>query len=49
MTAGRKFDVRLKSSRLYQVDGGDRTKVQRLKIRVEPDALLVSVPNEQVH
>ncbi len=47
MTPGRRIDVRLKSSRLYQVDGGDRTKVQRLKIRVEPDALLVCLPNVQ--
>lgn len=48
MTSARKIDVRLKSKRLYQVDGGDRVKTQRLKIRVEPDALLVCVPNAQI-
>lgn len=49
MTSARKIDIRLKSSRLYQVDGGDRTKAERLKVRVEPKALLVCVPNEQAH
>jgi diacylglycerol kinase family enzyme len=49
MTSARKIDIRLKSSRLYQVDGGDRTKTERLKVRVEPKALLVCVPNEQAH
>jgi YegS/Rv2252/BmrU family lipid kinase len=44
MTAARKIDVELKSRRLYQVDGGDRDKVKRLKIRVEPAALRVCVP-----
>jgi diacylglycerol kinase family enzyme len=47
MTSARKIDIRLKSSRLYQVDGGDRTKTERLKVRIEPNALLVCVPNEQ--
>jgi YegS/Rv2252/BmrU family lipid kinase len=46
MTSARKIDIRLKSSRLYQVDGGDRTKTERLKVRIERDALLVCVPNE---
>ncbi|MCZ3389441.1 MAG: YegS/Rv2252/BmrU family lipid kinase [Actinomycetia bacterium] len=49
MTTARKIDIRLKSRRLYQVDGGDRTKTERLKVRVEPKALLVCVPNEQAH
>lgn len=47
MTSARKIDIWLKSSRLYQVDGGDRTKTERLKVRVEPHALLVCVPNAQ--
>jgi YegS/Rv2252/BmrU family lipid kinase len=44
MTAARKIDIELKSRRLYQVDGGDRDKVKRLKIRIEPAALRVCVP-----
>lgn len=47
MTSARKIDIRLASRRLYQVDGGDRTKTERLKVRVEPKALLVCIPNEQ--
>ncbi|MCZ3386053.1 MAG: diacylglycerol kinase family lipid kinase [Actinomycetia bacterium] len=47
MTSARKIDIALKSSRLYQVDGGDRTKTQTMKVRVEPRALMVCVPNEQ--
>lgn len=44
--SGKKIEIRLKGKRLYQVDGGDRDKVKRLKIRVEPAALLVCVPAE---
>ena len=47
MTSAKKIDIRLASRRLYQVDGGDRTKTERLKVRVEPRALLVCVPNAQ--
>jgi YegS/Rv2252/BmrU family lipid kinase len=47
MTSGRKIDIRLASGRLYQVDGGDREKTERMKVRVEPEALLVCVPNKQ--
>lgn len=45
MTSGRRIDIRMKSRRLYQVDGGDRTKERRLKIRIEPRALLVCAPS----
>jgi YegS/Rv2252/BmrU family lipid kinase len=47
-TSAAKIDIRLKSARLYQVDGGDRSKVKKLKVRVRPGALTVCVPNEQV-
>jgi hypothetical protein len=30
------------------VDGGDRSKVKKLKIRIQPEALRVCVPNGQV-
>jgi diacylglycerol kinase family enzyme len=48
MTSARKISIDLKSKRLYQVDGGDRQKVKKLKIRVEPAALQVCVPNGQL-
>jgi YegS/Rv2252/BmrU family lipid kinase len=44
-TTGTRITVDLESKRLYQVDGGDRKKVSRLKIKVEPRALNVCVPN----
>ena len=47
MTSARKISINLKAKRLYQVDGGDREKVKKLKIRVEPGALQVCVPNGQ--
>jgi diacylglycerol kinase (ATP) len=45
MTTARKVTVKLKSRRLYQVDGGDRDEIKKLKIEVEPKALQVCVPN----
>lgn len=48
MTSGRTIDIRLKSRRLYQVDGGDREDVKKLKVVVKPGALTVRVPNSQV-
>jgi diacylglycerol kinase family enzyme len=46
--AGRKIDIRLKEKRLYEIDGGDRAKVRKLKIRVEPRSLVVCVPADEV-
>ena len=39
-------DVRVKLSRkvLYELDGGDRTKVKSFKVKVEPRAITVCVP-----
>jgi diacylglycerol kinase (ATP) len=45
MTQAHKIDISLDSRRLYQVDGGDRSKVKKLKIRVAPGALTVCIPN----
>jgi len=47
MTQAHTIDIALKSRRLYQVDGGDRSEVKKLKIRVQPRALTVCVPNGQ--
>lgn len=43
-TRGRRFDVRLKRPLPYELDGGDRKPTKRLKIRVEPAAVTVCVP-----
>ncbi len=43
-TKARKVTVRLDRKVLYQVDGGDRETVKRLKIKVIPGGLTVCVP-----
>jgi diacylglycerol kinase (ATP) len=46
-------DVKVKLSRkvLYELDGGDRTKVKSFKVKVEPRAISVCVPatKEEAH
>ena len=46
-------DVKVKLSRkvVYELDGGDRTKVKSFKVKVEPGAIRVCVPStrEEVH
>jgi YegS/Rv2252/BmrU family lipid kinase len=41
---GRKFDVRFSRSIPYELDGGDRKKTKRLRIKVRPSAVTVCVP-----
>jgi diacylglycerol kinase (ATP) len=41
---GRKIDVNLDKKALYEVDGGTRSKVDRLRFTVEPGALNLRVP-----
>jgi diacylglycerol kinase (ATP) len=45
-TTGRSFDVRMKDPMPYELDGGDRKKTRRLKIKVKPGAISVCVPEE---
>jgi YegS/Rv2252/BmrU family lipid kinase len=45
MTKGRKVDVRLSKKTMYELDGGSRTKVRRLKAKVERRAVVVCVPD----
>jgi diacylglycerol kinase family enzyme len=42
-------DVKVKLSRkvIYELDGGDRTKVKSFKVKVEPAAISVCVPSNQ--
>jgi diacylglycerol kinase (ATP) len=44
VTRARKIDVKLEKSALYEVDGGTRQKVKRLRFAVEPAAVTVRVP-----
>jgi YegS/Rv2252/BmrU family lipid kinase len=41
---GRKFDVKFSNAVPYELDGGDRKKTDRLKIKVRADAVTVRVP-----
>ena len=41
---GRKFDVRFSRPVPYELDGGDRKKTRRLRIKVRPEAVTVCVP-----
>jgi diacylglycerol kinase (ATP) len=43
-TSARKIDVKLDRKVLYEIDGGDRTKVKSFKVRVEPRAISICVP-----
>jgi diacylglycerol kinase family enzyme len=44
VTSGRAIDVKLDRKVLYELDGGDRTKAKKLKVRVEPKAVTICVP-----
>jgi diacylglycerol kinase family enzyme len=44
VTSGRRFDVELGRKVLYELDGSDRAKAKKLKIRVEAGAVTVCVP-----
>ena len=43
-TKARSVKVKLNRKVLYELDGGDRTKVKSFKVKVEPDAVTVCVP-----
>ena len=44
-TRGKKVDVRLDKASLYELDGGSRSKVKRLRYRVKHHAITVRVPS----
>ena len=46
-TKAKKLKVRLSRKVLYELDGGDRSKVKSFKVRVETGALNVCVPNRE--
>ena len=46
MTRGRKIDVRLSRPTIFELDGGARKeRTRRLKVRVQPSAIFVCVPD----
>ncbi|GGM24467.1 MULTISPECIES: diacylglycerol/lipid kinase family protein [Micromonospora] len=45
ITRARKVTVRLDTPRTYELDGGARAKVSRMKVKVVPDALTVCCPD----
>jgi diacylglycerol kinase family enzyme len=46
MTSGHKFSVRFNHPVVYELDGGDRDEVKRLKVSVEAGAVTVCVPED---
>jgi diacylglycerol kinase (ATP) len=45
-TKAEKIDVKFDRKVLYELDGGERSKVKHLKVKVKPGALTVMVPTE---
>ena len=45
-TKGRSVKVKLNRKVLYELDGGDRTKVKAFKVKVEAGAITVCVPKD---
>jgi diacylglycerol kinase (ATP) len=45
-TKAEKIDVKFDRKVLYELDGGERSKVKHLKVKVKPGALTVMVPKE---
>jgi YegS/Rv2252/BmrU family lipid kinase len=43
--SGRRFDIRMRDAVPYELDGGDRPAVKRLKVTVDPGAITVCVPD----
>jgi diacylglycerol kinase family enzyme len=46
-TTATKIDVRLKKKLPYELDGGARPAVKRLRFRVHPAAITVCVPEDE--
>ena len=46
-TTAEKIDVRLDKKAAYELDGGDRPKTKRLKIRAKPAAITVCIPERK--
>ncbi len=44
-TQGREFDIKLARKTPYELDGGDRPPVKRLKVAVQPGTIAICVPD----
>jgi diacylglycerol kinase (ATP) len=47
VTKARRIDVEFNRKVLYELDGGERDEVKRLKVKVEPEAMVLRVPLEK--
>jgi YegS/Rv2252/BmrU family lipid kinase len=47
LARGRKIDVRFSKAIPYELDGGDRKKVRRLRISVKPEVVTICVPRPE--
>ena len=47
VTKAKRIDVEFNRKVLYELDGGERDEVKRLKVKVEPDAIVLRVPVEE--
>jgi diacylglycerol kinase family enzyme len=47
VTKARSVKVKLDRKVLYELDGGDRKKIKSFKVKVDPGAITVCVPNDQ--
>jgi YegS/Rv2252/BmrU family lipid kinase len=47
-TSGKRFSVRFSEPTVYELDGGDRSKTKKLKVKVEPGAVTVCVPEDHL-
>jgi diacylglycerol kinase family enzyme len=48
MTRARRIDVKLKKPLTYELDGGARGEVKRIRVEVAPAAVKVCVPSQRV-
>lgn len=47
ITQAKKIDIKLDRKHLYEIDGGERDKVKKLKVRAKSKAIRVMVPVEE--
>ena len=47
VTKAKRIDVEFNRKVLYELDGGERDEVKRLKVKVEPEAIVLRVPVEK--
>jgi diacylglycerol kinase family enzyme len=48
MTRARRIDVKLKKPLMYELDGGAREAVKKIRVQVAPAAVKVCVPEQRI-